>query len=430
MARLTVQHTPHDQAPQAGSSAAQCPPQHAHADACGAHAGLRTAAASRRPAAQGLPFNATGGADARVQEPCAVNYAGSGAVGAHCAAALHEHTARVRYPDPPAQPRGEAGAGGRGRDYGHYRGQSGLQVAEAGAAHHEAGGWDRWGGEGYTSPEDDCNNSADEDDKRDGGEGRGGAGMACERSRDETELENILKKERGFRIKRMEEDGNCLFRAIADQIYGDSGMHAEVRRLCMDYLEAERSHFSQFVTQDFDTYVRRKRHDKIFGNNLEMQAIAELFNRPIEVYCDSAHPMKILHDGYTQTSDSTPLRLSYHRGNHYNSVVNPQEHTVGEGLGIPMDRPRSPHDQIAEACEKITLRESEQADLEEAMLESILRASRESWEQTQIQSQLEQMSIRESRHDYYHTLQESSSTSITRGGGSSDFCAAGGRSFS
>ena len=31
-------------------------------------------------------------------------------------------------------------------------------------------------------------------------------------------------------------DGNCLFRAVADQVYGDPEMHADVRHLCVDYM--------------------------------------------------------------------------------------------------------------------------------------------------------------------------------------------------
>jgi hypothetical protein len=34
----------------------------------------------------------------------------------------------------------------------------------------------------------------------------------------------------------MEEDGACLFRAVADQVYGDHEMHAIVRSHCMDYI--------------------------------------------------------------------------------------------------------------------------------------------------------------------------------------------------
>lgn len=34
----------------------------------------------------------------------------------------------------------------------------------------------------------------------------------------------------------MVEDGACLFRAIADQVYGDQEMHSVVRTHCMDYI--------------------------------------------------------------------------------------------------------------------------------------------------------------------------------------------------
>ena len=96
----------------------------------------------------------------------------------------------------------------------------------------------------------------------------------------------------------MKEDGNCLFRSIgifhishilyshcpADQIYGDEEMHSVVRAMCMDYMVKERDHFSQFITEDFDAYITRKREDKCYGNNVEMQAFTEVFGRPIEVY--------------------------------------------------------------------------------------------------------------------------------------------------
>jgi len=85
--------------------------------------------------------------------------------------------------------------------------------------------------------------------------------------------------------------------------------------------------------------------------------------------------------------------------------------------------------QIAEEFEKVALRESEQDDLEAAMLESIMRASRETYEQNQIQSQLEQMSICESRQDYYQAFTSSNSRARGSSNSSNDFCAAGGRSF-
>jgi OTU domain-containing protein 5 len=96
----------------------------------------------------------------------------------------------------------------------------------------------------------------------------------------------------------------------------------------------ERDHYSQFVTEDFNEYIARKRKDGCFGNNLEIQAIGEIFNRPVHVYSYSADPINIFHGNY-DTKDNPPIRLSYHGGNHYNAVVDPYEATVGVGLGMP-----------------------------------------------------------------------------------------------
>ena len=49
---------------------------------------------------------------------------------------------------------------------------------------------------------------------------------------------------KGMKIKEIEGDGNCLFRAISDQIYqGDQSHHDLIRQACMDYIENEREFF-------------------------------------------------------------------------------------------------------------------------------------------------------------------------------------------
>ena len=70
----------------------------------------------------------------------------------------------------------------------------------------------------------------------------------------------------------------------ADQLYGDQEMHGVVRLKCMDYMVKNRDYFSQFVTEDYMSYINRKRQDNCYGNQLEMQAMSEMYNRPIEVY--------------------------------------------------------------------------------------------------------------------------------------------------
>ncbi|MED6156895.1 hypothetical protein PIB30_018640 [Stylosanthes scabra] len=148
----------------------------------------------------------------------------------------------------------------------------------------------------------------------------------------ERQFEIDIRRVKGYEVKRMLEDGNCLFRAIADQVYGDSELYDEVRQMCIDYMEKERDHFSQFITEGFTTYCKRKRRDKVYGNNVEIQAICEMYNRPIHIYSYSTEPINIFQRSYN--TDTPPIRLSYHHGNHYNSLVDPRRPTVGIGLGF------------------------------------------------------------------------------------------------
>lgn len=43
--------------------------------------------------------------------------------------------------------------------------------------------------------------------------------------------------------------------------------------------------FAPYMTEDFDKYVARKRKWNVHGNHLEIQAMSEMYNRTIEVYC-------------------------------------------------------------------------------------------------------------------------------------------------
>ncbi|KAL5574582.1 hypothetical protein UlMin_016281 [Ulmus minor] len=148
----------------------------------------------------------------------------------------------------------------------------------------------------------------------------------------ERQFEIDIRRAKGLEVKKMLEDGNCLFRAVADQVYGDSESYDLIRQMCIDYMERERDHFSQFVTEGFTTYCKRKRRDKVYGNNVEIQALSEMYNRPIHIYSYSSEPINIFHGSYD--TDTPPIRLSYHHGNHYNSLVDPRRLTIGAGLGF------------------------------------------------------------------------------------------------
>ncbi|EFJ06456.1 hypothetical protein SELMODRAFT_430704 [Selaginella moellendorffii] len=49
---------------------------------------------------------------------------------------------------------------------------------------------------------------------------------------------------------------NCLFRPVADQVYGDPEMFGETRQMCINCMERKRDHFSQFITEGFTVLQR------------------------------------------------------------------------------------------------------------------------------------------------------------------------------
>jgi OTU domain-containing protein 5 len=52
----------------------------------------------------------------------------------------------------------------------------------------------------------------------------------------ERQFEIEIKRAKGLEIRRMLGDGNCLFRAVSDQVYGDAEMHSDTRQMCIDYM--------------------------------------------------------------------------------------------------------------------------------------------------------------------------------------------------
>lgn len=59
-------------------------------------------------------------------------------------------------------------------------------------------------------------------------------GLFCQERERLFELE--LRRAKGFEVKKMLEDGNCLFRAVADQVYGDPEAYDMARQMCVDYM--------------------------------------------------------------------------------------------------------------------------------------------------------------------------------------------------
>lgn len=254
----------------------------------------------------------------------------------------------------------------------------------------------------------------------------------------ETEFSNRLAA-RGLIIKEMVGDGACMFRSIAEQIYGDQEMHGQIRRLCMDYMSNNRDHFKEFITENFENYIQRKREENVHGNHVELQAISEMFARPVEVYQYSDEPINVLlprpepeatapTDGSASTSNAAPppptvpiqqnppLRLSYHRAVHYNAILAPNIPTIGIGLGLPGMIPGSADKELMSKAMKT----SELEHIEETMLQDKIDMTDFQRTQADIEDQI----TRESLISYLNDFEKSKNAPSTSAGaapGSSNF---------
>ena len=107
-------------------------------------------------------------------------------------------------------------------------------------------------------------------------------------------------------------------------------MHDIIRAKCCDYMELNADYFRDWVTEDFSHYIDRKRNLVTHGNHIELQAMSEQYGRLFEIYEYSHIPIKTFQ--CSEQTDYPPIRLSYHNGNHYNSVRDPYRATIGKAI--------------------------------------------------------------------------------------------------
>ncbi|CAB1106592.1 unnamed protein product [Ectocarpus sp. CCAP 1310/34] len=150
----------------------------------------------------------------------------------------------------------------------------------------------------------------------------GGSGEDSEEAAVERAFREAMRRT-GLSVVDVEPDGNCLFRSVSHQIYGDADRHYPVRKACVEHMYRHRARFGVFVAEDFRDYLFRIRQPGVWGDDLEIRALEEMFDRPIEIYSSESEglqPMKIDFDASGLDMGMAPIKLSYHGQSHYNSV--------------------------------------------------------------------------------------------------------------
>ena len=95
---------------------------------------------------------------------------------------------------------------------------------------------------------------------------------------------NGFLAQRGLRSVDVEGDGNCFFRVIAHQLYGDSNYHNEVRARAVDQAVNNINDYSEFIEKgDVDEFVASLSTDREWADNLAIQAVSDAFGVTLEI---------------------------------------------------------------------------------------------------------------------------------------------------
>ncbi|KAF8313311.1 uncharacterized protein EI90DRAFT_3136826 [Cantharellus anzutake] len=80
-------------------------------------------------------------------------------------------------------------------------------------------------------------------------------------------------------------DGNCLFRALSDQLYGTEGYHLPLRAEVTNWMAAHPDRYAGFVEDDrgFDEHLICMRQPGTYGGHLELSAFAHLKRKNVKV---------------------------------------------------------------------------------------------------------------------------------------------------
>jgi len=138
-----------------------------------------------------------------------------------------------------------------------------------------------------------------------------------------SEKVSYVGKCRDMVTHRITMDGNCLFRAVSHQPYGDEAYHEIIRATCMLNIELNKDYFSTFVTDNIDNYVAGKRELGVWGDDVEIHAITEIYRLPVKIYESKPRgptEMPTYHET-AQGRSVPPIRLLYVEQQHYDSLV-------------------------------------------------------------------------------------------------------------
>ncbi|KAL4979562.1 hypothetical protein BDW66DRAFT_104320 [Aspergillus desertorum] len=195
-------------------------------------------------------------------------------------------------------------------------------------------------------------------------------GLKNTRSKADTECLKLPSlTELGLYALPTEGDGNCLYYALSDQLYGDFNHADHIRTRLADHINANRDYFMSFIAatggerraprraaaeaarnsycssssaspapplsakdkeRSFDSRVAESRKNGVWGGAEEIQAFCQSFKKDVNVY--TMYGIQSFRDVHAPADEEREImHIAFHDFHHYSSV----RHSEGPHTGLP-----------------------------------------------------------------------------------------------
>ncbi|KAL8623738.1 hypothetical protein ACOMHN_040084 [Nucella lapillus] len=127
-------------------------------------------------------------------------------------------------------------------------------------------------------------------------------------------------KENDLQLRDIPADGNCLFRALGDQLEGHCRNHYRHRQEIVQYMLDHRKDFEPFVEDDvpFDIHINKLKKLGTHAGNDAIVAFARLHNVNVFIHQLRGDPLQI--SGPSSSASVRQIHIAYHNGDHYSSL--------------------------------------------------------------------------------------------------------------
>lgn len=136
-------------------------------------------------------------------------------------------------------------------------------------------------------------------------------------------LATVLDKYQ-VKLRPVDADGNCQFRALSVQLCGDEAQHAALRKRVTQHLRDRRERYEGYVLGQFDEYLERMERDGEWGDNVTLQAASDVLSRNILVLTDRSGTSELLElnpEIASEEEQHQPLCLAFLTEVHYDAVI-------------------------------------------------------------------------------------------------------------